>query len=143
MSKGQTAVVNCCRTQKYVACLLWGKQQHPVILRKTLNCTIKLYQFHINTYIWLRPRLTLTMTWPFMSSSGSLYLTARERRAMAGQMLSLLRYMVMTVILIAVDFMVFWVFELVHHQAQGEIVTQGIQDKNHSMVSMHVFVELD
>lgn len=71
-----------------------------------------------------------------MSSSGSLYLTARERRAMAGQMLSLLRYMVMTVILIAVDFMVFWVFELVHHQAQGEIVTQGIQDKNHSMVSM-------
>lgn len=75
-----------------------------------------------------------------MSSSGSLYLTARERRAMAGQMLSLLRYMVMTVILIAVDFMVFWVFELVHHQAQGEIVTQGIQDEN-SMVSMNVFVE--
>ncbi|XP_056089011.1 DC-STAMP domain-containing protein 2 isoform X3 [Rhinichthys klamathensis goyatoka] len=56
----------------------------------------------------------------------SLYLTARERRAMAGQMLSLFRYMVMTVILIAVDLMVFWVFELVHHQAQGEIVTQGL-----------------
>ncbi|XP_056089009.1 DC-STAMP domain-containing protein 2 isoform X1 [Rhinichthys klamathensis goyatoka] len=55
----------------------------------------------------------------------SLYLTARERRAMAGQMLSLFRYMVMTVILIAVDLMVFWVFELVHHQAQGEIVTQA------------------
>ncbi|KAK9961089.1 hypothetical protein ABG768_008900 [Culter alburnus] len=55
----------------------------------------------------------------------SLYLTARERRAMAGQMLSLLRYMVMTVILIAVDFMVFWVFELVHQQAQGEIVTKA------------------
>ncbi|XP_016343564.1 DC-STAMP domain-containing protein 2 [Sinocyclocheilus anshuiensis] len=31
----------------------------------------------------------------------------------------------MTVILIAVDLMVFWVFELVHHQAQGEIVTQA------------------
>ncbi|XP_043117634.1 DC-STAMP domain-containing protein 2 [Puntigrus tetrazona] len=55
----------------------------------------------------------------------SLYLTVRERRAIAGQMLSLLRYMVMTVILIAVDLMVFWVFELVHHQAQGEIVAQA------------------
>ncbi|XP_067304663.1 DC-STAMP domain-containing protein 2 [Pseudorasbora parva] len=55
----------------------------------------------------------------------SLYLTARERRAMAGQMLSLFRCMVMTVILIAVDLMVFWVFELVHHQAQGEIVAQA------------------
>uniref|UniRef100_A0A8C1DRU9 DC-STAMP domain containing 2 n=2 Tax=Cyprinus carpio TaxID=7962 RepID=A0A8C1DRU9_CYPCA len=55
----------------------------------------------------------------------SLYLTVRERRAIAGQVLSLLRYMVMTVILIAVDLMVFWVFELVHHQAQGEIVTQA------------------
>ncbi|KAL1259587.1 hypothetical protein QQF64_010164 [Cirrhinus molitorella] len=55
----------------------------------------------------------------------SLFLTVRERWAIAGQMLSLLRYMVMTVILIAVDLMVFWVFELVHHQAQGEIVTQA------------------
>ncbi|KTG02264.1 hypothetical protein cypCar_00004482 [Cyprinus carpio] len=59
------------------------------------------------------------------NNSASLYLTVRERRAIAGQVLSLLRYMVMTVILIAVDLMVFWVFELVHHQAQGEIVTQA------------------
>jgi len=84
----------------------------------------------------------MTLIMALMSSSGSLFLTARERRAMAGQTLSLFRYMVMTVILIAVDLMVFWVFELVHHQAQGEIVTQGTQDENHSMVSMYVFVEL-
>ncbi|XP_058602504.1 DC-STAMP domain-containing protein 2 isoform X2 [Onychostoma macrolepis] len=57
--------------------------------------------------------------------SSSLYLTVRERRAIAGRMLSLFRCMVMTVIPIAVDFMVFWVFELVHHQAQGEIVTKA------------------
>ncbi|XP_050987196.1 DC-STAMP domain-containing protein 2 [Labeo rohita] len=68
----------------------------------------------------LSQRETLTYIRPC-----SLYLTVRERRAMAGQMLSLLRYMIMTVILVAVDLMVFWVFELVHHQAQGEIVTQA------------------
>lgn len=79
------------------------------------------------------------MTLPLMFSSGSLYLTVRERRAMAGQMLSLLRYMIMTVILVAVDLMVFWVFELVHHQAQGEIVTQGTQDKKH-VFSIYFFV---
>ncbi|TRZ03123.1 hypothetical protein DNTS_029904 [Danionella cerebrum] len=55
----------------------------------------------------------------------SLYLTGTERRAMTGQMLSLLRYMVMTLVLIAVDLMVFWFFELVHSQAQGEIIAQA------------------
>lgn len=110
--------------------------ERPVILPKILNCRIQLHQVHRHTHIWLRHRLTLSL----MSPSGSLHLTVRERRAIAGQMLSLLRYMVMTVILIAVDLMVFWVFELVHHQAQGEIVTQGTQDENHSMVSLHVFL---
>lgn len=67
-----------------------------------------------------------------ISLAGSLYLTVRERRAMLGQVLSLLRYMAMSGILIAVDVLVFWVFDLVHHQAQGEIVTKGMQlDDSH------------
>lgn len=103
--------------------------EHPVILPKIFNCRIQLHQVQRDTHIWLRHRLTLIMTLPLMSPSGSLHLTVRERRAIAGQMLSLLRYMVMTVILIAVDLMVFWVFELLHHQAQGEIITQGTQDE--------------
>ncbi|XP_056617609.1 DC-STAMP domain-containing protein 2 isoform X2 [Triplophysa dalaica] len=52
----------------------------------------------------------------------SLYLTARERRAVIGQVMSLLRYMAMSGILIAVDLLVFWVFDLVHHQAQAPVV---------------------
>ncbi|XP_052003260.1 DC-STAMP domain-containing protein 2 [Xyrauchen texanus] len=55
----------------------------------------------------------------------SLYLTVRERRAVVGQVFSLFRYMAMSGILIVLDLMVFWVFDLVHHQAQGEIVTRA------------------
>ncbi|XP_056332009.1 DC-STAMP domain-containing protein 2 [Danio aesculapii] len=72
------------------------------------------------TVLPLSHRETLTYIRPY-----SLYLTVRERRAIAGQMLSLLRFVVMTVVLIAVDLMVFWMFELVHHLAQGEIVAQA------------------
>ncbi|XP_051575689.1 DC-STAMP domain-containing protein 2-like [Myxocyprinus asiaticus] len=55
----------------------------------------------------------------------SLYLTVRERRAVVGQVFSLFRYMAMSGILIVLDLMVFWVFDLVYHQAQGEIVTRA------------------
>ncbi|XP_055066160.2 DC-STAMP domain-containing protein 2 isoform X1 [Misgurnus anguillicaudatus] len=55
----------------------------------------------------------------------SMYLTVSERRTVIGQVLSLLRYIAMTCILIAIDLLVFWVFELVHHHAQSEIVTKA------------------
>lgn len=66
-----------------------------------------------------------------VSPAGSVYLTVRERQAVIGQVLSLLRYMAMSCILIAIDLLVFWVFELVYHQAQSEIVTKGTLDDNH------------
>ncbi|XP_035387011.1 DC-STAMP domain-containing protein 2 [Electrophorus electricus] len=55
----------------------------------------------------------------------SVRLTAQERRAVAAGLVSLLRHMAMGCVVMALDLMVFWVFDILHHQAQGEIVARA------------------
>ncbi|XP_030638976.1 DC-STAMP domain-containing protein 2 [Chanos chanos] len=81
--------------------LRWSRQRQPAVL--------PLSQREARTYI--RPR--------------SLYLTAEERRTVAAGMLSVLKHLAMACVVIALDVMVFWVFDVVHHQAQGEIVARA------------------
>lgn len=58
-------------------------------------------------------------------SLDSMRLTARERQAVAAGLVTLLRHMTMGCVVMALDLMVFWVFDMLHHQAQGEIVARG------------------
>jgi putative flippase GtrA len=53
------------------------------------------------------------------------YLTARERQTAALSAVSILRHIAMGCLVVALDLVVFWMFDLVHHQAQGDIVARG------------------
>ncbi|XP_052350405.1 DC-STAMP domain-containing protein 2 isoform X3 [Oncorhynchus keta] len=55
----------------------------------------------------------------------SVYLTARERQTAALSAVSILRHIAMGCLVVALDLVVFWMFDLVHHQAQGDIVARA------------------
>ncbi|KAJ8290058.1 hypothetical protein GJAV_G00008250 [Gymnothorax javanicus] len=54
----------------------------------------------------------------------SLTLTAKERRGVAVSLVSVLKHAVMGCLVVALDLVVFWVFDVVHHLVQGEIVAR-------------------
>ncbi|KAG7335941.1 hypothetical protein KOW79_000634 [Hemibagrus wyckioides] len=54
-----------------------------------------------------------------------LRLTAREKRAVMTGLMSMFRHMVMGCVVIALDLMVFWVFDILHYHAQTEIVARA------------------
>ncbi|KAL7874213.1 hypothetical protein SRHO_G00051830 [Serrasalmus rhombeus] len=68
----------------------------------------------------LREREALTYITPY-----SLRMTARERQAVAAGLVTLLQHMAVGCVVVALDLMVFWVFDMLHHQAQGEIVARA------------------
>ncbi|XP_075934508.1 DC-STAMP domain-containing protein 2 [Anarhichas minor] len=55
----------------------------------------------------------------------SCYLTSRERRAVMVGVVSVLRHLVMGGLLVALDFLVFWMLDQVHHQVKGDIVARA------------------
>ncbi|XP_055759051.1 DC-STAMP domain-containing protein 2, partial [Salvelinus fontinalis] len=55
----------------------------------------------------------------------SVYLTASERQTAALSAVSILRHIAMGCLVVALDLVVFWMFDLVHHQAQGDIVARA------------------
>ncbi|KAK3551153.1 hypothetical protein QTP70_013908 [Hemibagrus guttatus] len=54
-----------------------------------------------------------------------LRLTAREKRTVMTGLMSMFRHMVMGCVVIALDLMVFWVFDILHYHAQTEIVARA------------------
>ncbi|XP_067093523.1 DC-STAMP domain-containing protein 2 [Osmerus mordax] len=57
--------------------------------------------------------------------TGAMYQTSRERRVAAIGTISVLRHLVLGFMVAALDLLVYWMFDLVHHQAQGDIVTRA------------------
>lgn len=55
----------------------------------------------------------------------SFHLSAREQRAVLVGVASVLRHLVMGGMLVALDFLVFWMLDQVHHQVKGDIVARG------------------
>ncbi|XP_036929083.1 DC-STAMP domain-containing protein 2 [Acanthopagrus latus] len=55
----------------------------------------------------------------------SFHLTAREQRAVLVGVASVLRHLVMGGMLVALDFLVFWMLDQVHHQVKGDIVARA------------------
>ncbi|XP_042345923.1 DC-STAMP domain-containing protein 2 [Plectropomus leopardus] len=55
----------------------------------------------------------------------SFHLTSRERRAVLVGVASVLRHLVMGGLLVALDFLVFWMLDQVHHQVKGDIVARA------------------
>ncbi|XP_035529108.1 DC-STAMP domain-containing protein 2 [Morone saxatilis] len=55
----------------------------------------------------------------------SSHLTARERRAVLVGVVSVLRNLVMGGLLVALDFLVFWTLDQVHHQVTGDVVARA------------------
>lgn len=55
----------------------------------------------------------------------SFHLTARERQVVLVGVVSVLRHLVMGSLLVALDFLVFWILDQVHHQVKGDIVARG------------------
>lgn len=55
----------------------------------------------------------------------SSYLSSRERRAVLVGVVSVLRHLVMGSLLVALDFLVFWMLDQVHHQVKGDVVARG------------------
>ncbi|XP_019896844.1 DC-STAMP domain-containing protein 2 [Esox lucius] len=72
------------------------------------------------TVLPLSQREACTYIRPF-----SVYLTAREWRVASLSAVSILRHMAIGFVVVALDLMVFWMFDLVHHQAQGDIVARA------------------
>ncbi|XP_062847765.1 DC-STAMP domain-containing protein 2 [Trichomycterus rosablanca] len=68
----------------------------------------------------LTEKETLTYITPY-----SLRLMAREKRALMTSLVSLLRHLAMGGVIIALDLMVFWMFDILHHHAQEEIVARA------------------
>lgn len=63
-------------------------------------------------------------------------LTAGEKRAVMTGLMSMFRHMVMGCVVIALDLMVFWVFDILHYHAQTEIVARGKGLLIHSMLAL-------
>ncbi|XP_030266782.1 DC-STAMP domain-containing protein 2 isoform X2 [Sparus aurata] len=55
----------------------------------------------------------------------SFHLSAREQRAVLVGVASVLRHLVMGGMLVALDFLVFWMLDQVHHQVKGDIVARA------------------
>ncbi|XP_018534335.1 LOW QUALITY PROTEIN: DC-STAMP domain-containing protein 2 [Lates calcarifer] len=55
----------------------------------------------------------------------SLYLSSRERRTVLMGVVSVLRHLVMGGLLMALDYLVFWMLDQVHHQVKGDVVAQA------------------
>ncbi|CAJ1061254.1 DC-STAMP domain-containing protein 2 isoform X1 [Xyrichtys novacula] len=55
----------------------------------------------------------------------SFKLTAEERRAGLMGMASVLRHLVMGCLVVALDFLVFWVLDQVHHQVKGDVMARA------------------
>ncbi|XP_070767834.1 DC-STAMP domain-containing protein 2 [Enoplosus armatus] len=55
----------------------------------------------------------------------SFHLTTRERRAVLVGVVSVLRHLVMGGLLVALDFLVFWMLDQVHHQVKGDLVARA------------------
>ncbi|XP_031735940.1 DC-STAMP domain-containing protein 2, partial [Anarrhichthys ocellatus] len=55
----------------------------------------------------------------------SCYLMSRERRAVMVGVVSVLRHLVMGGMLVALDFLVFWMLDQVHHQVKGDVVARA------------------
>ncbi|KAE8289377.1 DC-STAMP domain-containing protein 2 [Larimichthys crocea] len=55
----------------------------------------------------------------------SFHLTGRERRAVLVGVVSVLRHLVMGGLLVALDFLVFWMLDQVQHQVKGDIVARA------------------
>ncbi|XP_041799311.1 DC-STAMP domain-containing protein 2 [Chelmon rostratus] len=55
----------------------------------------------------------------------SFHLTARERQVVLVGVVSVLRHLVMGSLLVALDFLVFWILDQVHHQVKGDIVARA------------------
>ncbi len=55
----------------------------------------------------------------------SLHLTTQERKVVLVGVVSVLRHLVMGSLLVALDFLVFWVLDQVHHQVKGDIIARG------------------
>lgn len=55
----------------------------------------------------------------------SLHLTSRERRAVLTGVVSVFKHTVIAGLLVALDFMVFWILDQVHHQAKGDVLARG------------------
>lgn len=53
------------------------------------------------------------------------HVTDRERRAVLVGVASALRHMVMGGLLVALDFLVFWMLDQVHHQVKGDVMARG------------------
>lgn len=57
--------------------------------------------------------------------SVSLWLTRRECRSVLKGVVWVTRHMLMSAVLIALDFLVFWILDQVHRQVQGGVVARG------------------
>ncbi|KAL6109871.1 dcst2 [Pungitius sinensis] len=55
----------------------------------------------------------------------SCHLTFRERRAVLVGVVSVLRHLVVGGLLVALDFLVFWMLDQVHHQVKGDVVARA------------------
>ncbi|XP_027005389.2 DC-STAMP domain-containing protein 2 isoform X2 [Tachysurus fulvidraco] len=55
----------------------------------------------------------------------NLRLMAREKKTVMTGLLSMLRYMIMGCVVIALDLIVFWVFDILHYHSQNEIVARA------------------
>ncbi|KAM8870282.1 DC-STAMP domain-containing protein 2 isoform 5-T5 [Spinachia spinachia] len=55
----------------------------------------------------------------------SCHLTFRERRAVLVAVVSVVRHLVMGGVLVALDFLVFWMLDQVHHQVKGDVVARA------------------
>lgn len=55
----------------------------------------------------------------------SFHLTAREQRVVMVGVVSVLRHLVLGGLLVALDFLVFWMLDQVHHQVKGDVVARG------------------
>lgn len=55
----------------------------------------------------------------------SCHLTFRERRVVLMGVVSVLKHLVAGGVLVALDFLVFWILDQVHHQVKGDVVARG------------------
>lgn len=55
----------------------------------------------------------------------SLHLSSKERRVVMVGVASVLRHLVMGALLVALDFLMFWMLDQVHRQVTGDVVAQG------------------
>lgn len=55
----------------------------------------------------------------------SFHLTSREQQVVVVGLVSVLRHLVMGVLLVALDFLVFWILDQVPHWVKGDVVARG------------------